>query len=373
MTATPVGSAHAAADRRARPARPRRAGRRAAVRAGRHGRRRPPRQRPARRARHRRHGDDDGGLDRHAARVRHDRPRRPAVRRGGPRRRRRRRGCRPPGWRSPPGWLIAVGMQVVAGPLARALAGGGSDVAGAAAQWLRIASLGAPGLLLAAAGNGWMRGVQDTRRPLAYVLGANLLSAALCPRAGLSGRAGPARLGDRQRRRADRRGRAVRPGAVRGAGAAAAPGRRSSRSSSSSAATCCVRGAAFQASFLSATAVAARFGTAAVAAHQIGAAAVVLHRAGARRGRDRGAVAGRRRAGRGRRGRGPAPRPAGSRVARPGLRRRLRGAGRRPAPASCRAGSATTRPYCDAGRRRLAVVRRAAAARRGGCSPSTGC
>src|ERR1051326_7490573 len=46
---------------------------------------------------------------------------------------------------------------------------------------LRIAALGGPGLLLATAGNGWMRGVQDTRRPLRYVLGANLLSAALCP------------------------------------------------------------------------------------------------------------------------------------------------------------------------------------------------
>ena len=47
--------------------------------------------------------------------------------------------------------------------------------------WLRIAALGAPGLMLATAGNGWMRGVQDTRRPLCYVLGANVLSALLCP------------------------------------------------------------------------------------------------------------------------------------------------------------------------------------------------
>ena len=50
-----------------------------------------------------------------------------------------------------------------------------------AITWLRIAALGAPGLLLATAGNGWMRGVQDTRRPLIYVLGANLFSAALSP------------------------------------------------------------------------------------------------------------------------------------------------------------------------------------------------
>ena len=54
-------------------------------------------------------------------------------------------------------------------------------MADAAAQWLRVAALGAPGLLLAAAGNGWLRGVQDIRRPLHFVLGANLLSAVLCP------------------------------------------------------------------------------------------------------------------------------------------------------------------------------------------------
>ena len=71
-------------------------------------------------------------------------------------------------------------MQPVAGPVTAALAGN-TEVATAAAGWLRIAALGAPGLLLAAAGNGWLRGVQDTRRPLAYVLGPNLLSAVLCP------------------------------------------------------------------------------------------------------------------------------------------------------------------------------------------------
>src|SRR5207244_1273773 len=55
------------------------------------------------------------------------------------------------------------------------------EVAGPAAAWLRIAALGIPGLLLATAGNGWLRGVQDTRRPPRYILGANLLSAGLCP------------------------------------------------------------------------------------------------------------------------------------------------------------------------------------------------
>src|SRR3954470_21582900 len=63
------------------------------------------------------------------------------------------------------GVVLALLAQVGAGPLASILAGD-ATTAHAAAGWLRIAALGVPGLLLAAAGNGWMRGVQDTRRPL---------------------------------------------------------------------------------------------------------------------------------------------------------------------------------------------------------------
>ncbi len=79
------------------------------------------------------------------------------------------------------GLIIMIAAELLAGPVARTLAGSSGDVAHGAVSWLRIAALGAPGLLLATAGNGWMRGVQDTRRPLRYVLGANILSAALCP------------------------------------------------------------------------------------------------------------------------------------------------------------------------------------------------
>lgn len=165
------------------------------------------------------------------------------------------------------GLAVAVGMQLAAGPLARALAGG-TDVAEAAAAWLRIAALGAPGLLLAAAGNGWLRGVQDARRPLHYVLGANVLSAVLCPLLvypiglGLTGSAlanaaaqtvsgalfARALIAERVPLRP--RWTVIAQQLVLGR-------------------DLLVRGAAFQASFLSATAVAARFGTATVAAHQI--------------------------------------------------------------------------------------------------------
>jgi putative MATE family efflux protein len=75
-------------------------------------------------------------------------------------------------------------VQVFTGPLLGLLAGGGPEAAqvrAAAETWLRIAVLGAPGILLSLAGNGWLRGVQDTRRPFRYVLAGNLLSAALGP------------------------------------------------------------------------------------------------------------------------------------------------------------------------------------------------
>src|SRR3954466_6446158 len=51
------------------------------------------------------------------------------------------------------GVLLALLAQIFAGPLVRALAGDPAT-ADAAAGWLRIAICGAPGLLLAAAGNG---------------------------------------------------------------------------------------------------------------------------------------------------------------------------------------------------------------------------
>ncbi|MFG1868111.1 MATE family efflux transporter [Micromonospora arborensis] len=166
------------------------------------------------------------------------------------------------------GLLIAIGMQFGGGALARTLVGGGGEVADAAAHWLRIAALGAPGLLLAAAGNGWLRGVQDTRRPLFFVLGPNLLSALLCPLLvypgglGLIGSAlanvvaqtlcgvlfAAALVAERVSLR-------PRPRVI---------GQQLVLSRD-----LLIRGLAFQASFLSATAVAARFGAAAVGAHQI--------------------------------------------------------------------------------------------------------
>ncbi|MCP2169613.1 MATE family efflux transporter [Goodfellowiella coeruleoviolacea] len=78
------------------------------------------------------------------------------------------------------GLVVLVLGQVFAAPVARLLAGDG-EVAGVAVGWLRIALFGAPLILVTMAGNGWMRGVQDTARPLRYVLLGNGLSVVLCP------------------------------------------------------------------------------------------------------------------------------------------------------------------------------------------------
>lgn len=78
------------------------------------------------------------------------------------------------------GLLVVVLGQLFARPLASLLAGPGA-VADAAVEWVRIALFGAPFILVTMAGNGWMRGVQDTRRPLRYILIGNGISAVLCP------------------------------------------------------------------------------------------------------------------------------------------------------------------------------------------------
>lgn len=165
------------------------------------------------------------------------------------------------------GVLLALLAQPLAGPVARALAGD-AEAASAAAQWLRIAVLGAPGLLLAAAGNGWMRGVQETRRPLFFVLGANVLSAILCPVLVY-----PAGWGLEGSAVANVVAQSVSGGlfllALVRSTRALRPNPQIILRQLTLGRDLLIRGGAFQACFLSATAVAARFGVAAVGAHQI--------------------------------------------------------------------------------------------------------
>jgi putative MATE family efflux protein len=166
------------------------------------------------------------------------------------------------------GLFLLVAAQVGAGPLARVLAGGDTQVAHGAAQWLRVAALGAPGLLLTTAGNGWLRGVQDTRRPMSYVLGANVLSAALCPLLvyaaglGLTGSAVANAV-------AQTASGGLFVWALFAERVALVPRAAVIRRQLVLGRDLLLRGAAFQACFLSAAAVAARFGAASLAAHQI--------------------------------------------------------------------------------------------------------
>ena len=113
------------------------------------------------------------------------------------------RACRPPGWRSPPGcWCSWSGSWWPArsrGRWARS-----RTIAAGAEAWLRVALFGAPLVLVTLAGNGWMRGVQDTVRPLWFVLAGNGLSALLCAPLvhGLGGWAGLGLVGSARGQRA---------------------------------------------------------------------------------------------------------------------------------------------------------------------------
>jgi putative MATE family efflux protein len=173
------------------------------------------------------------------------------------------------------GLLVATVGQLVAGPVARAL-GSAPEIAAGAESWLRVALFGAPLVLITLAGNGWMRGVQDTVRPLWFVLAGNGLSALACPMLvhGFGGWAGLGLVGSAV---ANVIGQAV--------GAAlflVALIRERSRlqvglhphpavlhAQLALARDLLARSLAFQACFLSAAAVATRFGAPTAAAHQI--------------------------------------------------------------------------------------------------------
>jgi putative MATE family efflux protein len=166
--------------------------------------------------------------------------------------------------------LLGVG-QLVARPVAAALGDGGA-IADAATSWLRIALWGAPMVLVTLAGNGWMRGVQDTGRPLRYVLAGNGLSVVLCPL--LVHVAGLGLVGSAI---ANVCGQTVGATlflvallrAARAGGVSLRPSPAVLRAQLALARDLLARSLAFQACFLSAAAVATRFGAATIAAHQI--------------------------------------------------------------------------------------------------------
>ncbi|WP_072802103.1 MATE family efflux transporter [Rhodococcoides yunnanense] len=171
--------------------------------------------------------------------------------------------------------VVIIGvMQLVCGPVLSVVGGGGA-IAAEATEWFRVAVLGVPFILVSLAGNGWMRGVQDTVRPLRYVLTGLGLSAVLCPLL-VHGMWGFPRLGLVGSAVANVVGQIVAGGfflvAVLRSGAPLRPVWSVMRAQLVLGRDLVLRSLAFQACFLSAAAVASRFGAAAVAANQ-----VVLH------------------------------------------------------------------------------------------------
>lgn len=173
-------------------------------------------------------------------------------------------------------WLaLAFGLTTVvvgelaAGPILHLVVGGSTPVAAAAERWLRIAILGLPGILLVLAGNGWLRGVQETRTPVVIVVVANLLSAIASPLLVY-----PAGLGLRGSALANVAAQLL-GGAlcVRALRRERVPGRpqwQVIRAQLGVSRDLVVRSGAFQAAYLTAAGVAARMGAAELAAHQVG-------------------------------------------------------------------------------------------------------
>jgi MATE family, multidrug efflux pump len=169
------------------------------------------------------------------------------------------------------GGLIVVVVEATATPLVSLLASS-DDITAAALPWLRVAILGAPAMLVSLAGNGWMRGVQDTMRPLRYVVAGFGLSALLCP---------PLVYGWLGLPRMELAGSAVANvvgqwlaallfgGALLAERAPLRLDRTVLRAQLAMARDLIVRTLSFQVCFISAAAVAARFGAAALAAHQV--------------------------------------------------------------------------------------------------------
>ena len=164
------------------------------------------------------------------------------------------------------GLVLAIIMWLFAGVFALWLTGN-PDTARGTAQWLRIAAVAIPFTLINMAGNGWMRGVQNTRKPLYFTLAGMVPGAIAVPIFvhfwGLPGSALATVLGMgiiaaffvAELRREHTGSWEVRWSVVR---RQLVLGR-----------DLIVRSLSFQVAFLSAAAVASRIGTAQLAAHQI--------------------------------------------------------------------------------------------------------
>ena len=169
------------------------------------------------------------------------------------------------------GCALTVGGLVLANPIVHAM-GASSSVAPYARTYLRISLLGAPFVLVALAGTGYLRGLQDTRTPLAIAVAANVVNLGLevvlvyGAHLGIAGSAWGtvvAQIG------AAAAYLAIVRHNVRASAASARPNGAQVRAAATIGAHLTVRTATLLATFTSATAIAARLGDVQVAAHQI--------------------------------------------------------------------------------------------------------
>jgi putative MATE family efflux protein len=175
-------------------------------------------------------------------------------------------------------WLAAaIGAVVLAAgwPLAPVIVhafGASAGVTAGAVTYLRISLLGAPAMLAVLAGTGVLRGLQDTRTPLAVAVSANVANIALNAvlvlglHWGIAGSAWGTVIA--QNAAAAAYLIIVARGARR-AGVAFGPDRAGVRAAARAGAALVVRTLALQAVLVVTTAIAARQGNDAIAAHQI--------------------------------------------------------------------------------------------------------
>jgi putative MATE family efflux protein len=166
------------------------------------------------------------------------------------------------------GVVVAGLCELVADPALTLIGGGNPAVRAQALQWVRIAALGVPFVCVTLAGQGWLRGLQDTMTPLVVVVAGNVVSAGMS-----AGLVYGAHLGIRGSAIANalaQTGSAVIFAlALHRRGARWRPDWAVIRAELVTARDLSLRTVAFLVSFSTATAVAARMGTAVVSAHQI--------------------------------------------------------------------------------------------------------
>ncbi len=166
------------------------------------------------------------------------------------------------------GLVVMVVTEAVAEPAMALIGGGDAAVRAQAVAWVRIAALGVPFVCVTLAGQGWLRGLQDTMTPLVVVVVGNVVSAGLS--AGLVYGVHMGIRGSAVANALAQLGSAVVFAlALQRRGASWRPDWAVMRAELRTARDLSLRTVAFLVSWSTATAVAARMGGAVVAAHQI--------------------------------------------------------------------------------------------------------